>query len=375
MSGIIKKLKKASRPAIFIIAVMCHFSASSRNFQYNGLTYSINSEYDTTCKLAEGDFIDGGINSPSGTVTIPEKVSDGNKTYTVVSIGRWSFAKCETITSVVIPSTVEAIEDGAFQYCYNLESATIGPAVTAIGNEAFAGCYALKSITIPDAVTSIGILAFANCERLEHLSIGSSLKTVGYTPFYQCIGIKHLYIDCESVGKWFDDSKGIETFEAGDMVKAIASETFKGCACLEEIYLGNSLSWIGERTFADCDYITAITSRPRTPPTIFDSTFSGKCNSNAHLSVRLTSEEAYRQAPFWSRFFETDGINEIAEDNPGTQPINISNGTVNNPRKANVAVHSIDGRMIYSGNAALIPLSKGIYVIVSDGVSTKVEIH
>ena len=54
---------------------------------------------------------------------------------------------------LIIPSSVESIENYAFHGCSKLTSVTIPDSVTRIGYEAFGGCIRLTSITNPDSVT------------------------------------------------------------------------------------------------------------------------------------------------------------------------------------------------------------------------------
>lgn len=375
MREIMKSVMHSSRLCIGLLALCCQLVAVARDFQYNGLNYTVVDEYYKECKLSEGDMMGPlGVNTPTGAVVIPAQASDGQNTYTVISIGRWSFAGSKTLTAVTIPNTVEQIEDGAFQNCWNLESAKIGESVTSIGNEAFSGCYALKEITIPDEVTTLGLLAFADCERLNKLTIGSALKTVGYAAFYNCIGIDDLILNCKNVGQWFEDCKGIETIIADDMVETIATGTFKGCAALKEVYFGNSMTTIMGEAFADCDGITVVDCMTRIPPTIYESTFSEACYKNAALRVRMSSEPAYRKAQYWSRFFEDAGVDDVTAD--GTdKTFTVTDGAIHNVAGAEISVYGVNGTLEYSGNGRIIPLSEGIYVVVAEGESHKVVIR
>jgi hypothetical protein len=72
--------------------------------------------------------------------------------------------------SIIIPDSIESIEDYAFYYCENLESIIIPDSVESIGYEAFAWCKCLKSIVIPDSVKKIENYAFWNCKSLKSLS-------------------------------------------------------------------------------------------------------------------------------------------------------------------------------------------------------------
>ncbi len=77
----------------------------------------------------------------------------------VKTIGKNAFTDC-LIESVVIPDTVEKIDDMAFYFSNKLKSVTIGKGVKEIGSNSFSFCILLDTITIPSSVVSIGDDAF-----------------------------------------------------------------------------------------------------------------------------------------------------------------------------------------------------------------------
>ena len=91
---------------------------------------------------------------------IPEKITYENKDYTVTSIGKYAFYACDSVASVVIPSSVTGIGEYAFCWCSSLASVVIPNSVTSIGGDAFCGCSSLHSVTIGSNVQYIGKDAF-----------------------------------------------------------------------------------------------------------------------------------------------------------------------------------------------------------------------
>ena len=65
------------------------------------------------------------------------------------------------ITSVIIPNSVEKIEERAFYGCKNLETLTIPGSVTQIGLMAFSNCFNLKEITFEDGEKGLNLAEFA----------------------------------------------------------------------------------------------------------------------------------------------------------------------------------------------------------------------
>ena len=75
--------------------------------------------------------------------------------YTVLSIGKWAFAECESLKSIIIPNLVKSIGNSAFRSCTALTSVVISDSVKSIGNYAFYECGSLTNITIPNTVSKI----------------------------------------------------------------------------------------------------------------------------------------------------------------------------------------------------------------------------
>lgn len=65
--------------------------------------------------------------------------------------------------------------------------------VTSIDRDAFAACTGLTSVTIPNSVTEIGDGAFAACPGLTSVTIGNSVTKIGSGVFYDCTGLKKIY--------------------------------------------------------------------------------------------------------------------------------------------------------------------------------------
>ncbi|MBQ7543217.1 MAG: leucine-rich repeat protein [Clostridia bacterium] len=78
----------------------------------------------------------------NGKLTIPEKLN-GHKVFMIAAA---AFSDRKDITSVVIPDTVDFVEEFAFENCKNLRTLTIGAAYVERG--AFSGCTSLRTVHI-----------------------------------------------------------------------------------------------------------------------------------------------------------------------------------------------------------------------------------
>ena len=77
--------------------------------------------------------------SYSGDVEIPESITYNGVSYDVTNINSFAFYDCESLSSVIIPSSVRNVEFKAFGRCFQLTSLTfLGDNVT-VGNSAFEG--------------------------------------------------------------------------------------------------------------------------------------------------------------------------------------------------------------------------------------------
>ena len=85
----------------------------------------------------------------SGTVNIPETVSNEGTTYPVTAIGNDAFWNCQNLKAVEMTSNISSIGRGAFSNNSLLETVTFKEGLKSIGSNAFYGCTSLSSISIP----------------------------------------------------------------------------------------------------------------------------------------------------------------------------------------------------------------------------------
>lgn len=121
--------------------------------------------------LRDGTYTVAGIGTCTDSVLVIPAYIDGIK---VTGIKAWAFNRCQSITEVVIPSTVIEIDECAFMECTNLLYVEIQEGVTAIGHSAFAWCENLRIVELPASVTSIGDHAFAICGYLNSINYWGS---------------------------------------------------------------------------------------------------------------------------------------------------------------------------------------------------------
>ncbi len=93
-------------------------------------------------------------------------------------IGVSGLENCEKIKRLEFPDTLGEIMDAGCAGMTELEEVSFGNGfmLTAIHDHAFKDCKSLKKISLPDFVKRVGISAFLGCESLEEISIPASVE-------------------------------------------------------------------------------------------------------------------------------------------------------------------------------------------------------
>lgn len=92
----------------------------------------------------------------------------------LIAIGENAFATAagQALEKIILPPTIESIEDYAFYGCQQLKRLTLPESVQRIGKYAFYNCRRLEEINIPAAATDLNTGLFLNCDALQRLSFG-----------------------------------------------------------------------------------------------------------------------------------------------------------------------------------------------------------
>ena len=213
-----------------VASVGAMFAWDYERVQIGELYYNL----DATNQTAEATFqLEWSENNYSEltTANIPSSVTYNNATYSVTSIGEFSFNNCSSLASVTIPNSVTSIGNQAFSGCTGLTSITIPNSVTSIGDGAFTWCVGLTSVTIPNNVTSIGRTVFKYCHGLTSITIPNSVTSIGKEAFYECVSLTSVTIpnSVTTIGDW----------------------TFAFCISLTSVTIPNSVTSIGGDAFLE----------------------------------------------------------------------------------------------------------------------------
>ncbi|MCH5154763.1 MAG: leucine-rich repeat protein [Clostridiales bacterium] len=208
-------------------------------------------------------------------------IADGHS-FTEYELRGRLFRDNSTVTSVYIPSNVNAVGVEAFYGCENLETATVEDGVNVICESAFSGCVSLKEFTFPSGIETVSDEVFSGCSSLETVVLpervvaGNNDFTVGYRAFYGCSALTAitLPVGCTEVG----DSAfyGCSALSAADLstVTVIASDAFGYCSALTAVDVSDDCTTIGDRAFYYC-YMLYDTDIPSSCTAIGNSAFFG----------------------------------------------------------------------------------------------------
>ena len=217
-------------------------------------------------------------NELSGTVTIPETVTNNGTTYTVTSLRDSVFAWCKNIEAVIIPKTVKKMERSTFEGCEGLRNITVFwntplsippyqfygvtlsqitlhvPAGTANAYRGVSpwnkfGNIVEKTSNQPsdpgNAVTgTTGDLTWKYNKQTKTLTISGQGEMASYE---------------DISAPWADFREEIEYLFIEEGATYVGYDAFRNCHNLKSISLPKSVTLIGNMAFRACINLTSVT--------------------------------------------------------------------------------------------------------------------
>ncbi len=213
-----------------------------------------------------GDNYWWGYDKPEGKLILMDTVTYNGTDYTLVGIDDHAFCGCSGLRGTFeFPESIQTIGAGAFKGCSNLS-----------GN-----------LVLPAVMTRIEDEAFSGCSSFTgKLALPDSIQYVGNQAFLNC-------------------------------------SSFRGMMMLPA-----SLSFIGEQAFKGVTFINAISIKAKHVPTTADNAFDD-IPSWIEVNVPYNMQEAYQNAPGWSRFANNTVEKSIWTGN--AEPWTKGNGTDDDP--------------------------------------------
>ena len=242
---------------LLFLCMMSWLAANAYDFMVENIAYNKNSDGNSVSVT----YTHFGNNYPGITnLSIPQSVFYANRLYNVTAISDYAFYECETLKSLIIPTTVQTIGDYAAFGCEKLNTLSIGSNVKTIGKYAFSET-SLLSVDLPLSVISIDNYAFAECTKLTQLETGNGLKQIGRSAFFNCTSLV--------------------TATLGAQVNSIGTNAFAGCSALHTLN---------------------VNMPDPTKVTVNDNSFDGVDKASCLLCVPRGTLDLYSTAPVWQEF-------------------------------------------------------------------------
>lgn len=118
----------------------------------------------------------------------------------VESISNSGFKNNKSIKTVVLPESIQVIQDQAFLGCTSLKTISMErcTTLTTIPSQCFESCTALTTVTLPSSITTIDTRAFYKCSKLESISLPSNLSYIGSYAFHACSKLTSVIFEAPS---------------------------------------------------------------------------------------------------------------------------------------------------------------------------------
>ena len=182
----------------------------------------------------------------------------------VTGISDSAFEGCTSLTTVIMPESLQGIGEKAFYGCTSLSKIVIPESVQTIGASAFEGCTSLSSFTTKEnsSLTEIGEKAFMS-SGITEIILSDSIKTIGGSAFEGCLALKNVYFGTESrlneIGeRVFYQATSLLSVNIPSKVAYICDEAFYGCALLTEISIPDNVLSIGKNAFFGCASLKTV---------------------------------------------------------------------------------------------------------------------
>ena len=230
-----------------------------------------------TLKYCPSGLKSGPLNIPDGIEIIDAESLHNNIATTFIfpdSLKEiiWYGATCARITTLTIPSSVQAIGNDAFFQCTYLTEVKLPESLTTLPASCFYRTN-ISEIIIPENVTSIGEYCFAYCTNLKKLKLPAGIKTLhgGFVT------------GCPQIEIFFDDNAGLiaenfmimksdrtsimqyygweedATIVIPSQTQSILTGAFAASLIREVTFLSdNQLTTIKYDAFSSCSHLTTI---------------------------------------------------------------------------------------------------------------------
>jgi len=290
----------------------------------------------------------------------------------IKEFGAWSFAYCNSLESVDIPSEVNYIEMNAFRYCLNLKRVDLRSAsMVRFGANAFYStnndisfCVSSKeeylksdlwqsycnniiefheelsnlvltdaeeicdfqyqndlnitTLSIGNKVKKIGLGSFESCENLSEVNINLKELDLDNWAFRNCRNLKNIDLHSDVLNIYdgvFDNCENLKKVIISGKTSLLGTGIFRNCKSLNYVQLDESIDYLPDRTFTHCVNLTYL-KLPENLKKIGYKCFQN-CSSLSHLILPDKLEEigdkSFRDCLNLKYVFIPNSIKKIGE--------------------------------------------------------------
>ena len=322
-------------------------------FDADGIKYEVMDETAKTVQVVTNNY-------EAETYTIPEKVTNNAKEYTVVKIGNSAFDTGFnfSITRIVLPNTVTSIGNSSFANLFALTTVQLSSGLVTIGDCAFMNCAVLEGeLVIPENVEHIGVSAFESA-WFHKITLNTKLKTIPELCFRNLINLKTVVIPQNSLLESIEKNAFAECLELVNIenidnfakLKYIGESAFSKCGKLtgrvafnenistipsnvfeqtgiSELEIHSRITTIGDAAFGSCSKLTTVECHVNDPATItMGSSVFTQSNIQANGTLKVLTPSKYKQAEPWKYFKTIEGLTvPIVNTKPNFGSIRVVN--------------------------------------------------
>ncbi|MCX7548771.1 leucine-rich repeat domain-containing protein [Xanthomarina sp. F1114] len=228
---------------------------------------------------------------PTGSLVIPETVTDNSIVYTVIEIAEFAFNACPNLTNVSLPDSISIINTAAFRNSSGLTSINMPANLISIENQGFSGCSSLTNVTFPVGLTSLKRRAFEDCTSLTNVNLPNSVNFVGFEAFKGCTSLTDVSLSNSMTNintAVFYGCSSLINVSIPDSITSISSFVFYGCTSLISVNLPANLDVIWDRAFFGCTSLTTI-NFPNTLTSIGEQSFFNTNLNEIHIPESVTT--------------------------------------------------------------------------------------
>ena len=342
----------------------------------------------TTLDLKDANIVEGG-DCYAWKLTGATPQASYTELYTTNNVlGYGMFRDCNSLTQLILPSTIQSVERFSLSGCTGLTALEIPDQVGEIGVFAFYACTSLTSLVLPKALTMISTGMVAKCEALESIDIPETVEDIATKAFSES-GLKTFTIPplVTTITPFLLGCEKLETITIPNTVTRISSDGFNGAfawlTSLKELRIPESVSGsLGDFLLRGCSSLQTLYIPSRA--TLTQRTLQGFSTLNdlyvywdtpqqvnqlyiqksfdykqCTLHVKKGCKDAYAAAYYWKSF---KAIVEDADEDEFTGIANVAIEDTSSPQ----TIYSLDGKQRIS-------LAPGINIIrYADGKVKKV---